>query len=102
AHSGGAEDEGLEYRHGDEGRDSAAMGSDMDAERALALLPATARAVVWLYDVEGYTHQEIGEMMGRTTSFSKSQLSRAHQRLRELLGLDGEGNERCMQTQSNC
>ena len=48
AHSGGAEDEGLEYRHGDEGRDSAAMGSDMDAERALALLPATARAVVWL------------------------------------------------------
>lgn len=102
SHAGGSEDGGLEDRHGDQGRHSAAMGSDMDAERALALLPATARAVVWLYDVEGYTHQEIGEMMGRTTSFSKSQLSRAHRRLRELLGLDGEGNERCMQTQSNC
>jgi DNA-directed RNA polymerase specialized sigma24 family protein len=58
--------------------------------------------VVWLYDVEGYTHQEIGEMMGRTTSFSKSQLSRAHQRLRELLGLEGEGNEPCTRTQNNC
>jgi RNA polymerase sigma factor (sigma-70 family) len=102
AHSGGADDEGLEQRHGDEGRHSAALGSDMDAERALALLPATTRAVVWLYDVEGYTHQEIGEMMGRTTSFSKSQLSRAHQRLRELLGLEGEGNEPCTRTQNNC
>lgn len=54
-------------------------------ERALLALPATARFVVILHDVEGYTHQEIGRMMGRTTSFSKSQLARAHDRLRELL-----------------
>jgi RNA polymerase sigma-70 factor (ECF subfamily) len=41
--------------------------------------------------VEGYTHDEIGQMMGRTTSFSKSQLARAHQRLRVLLeGPEGE------------
>jgi RNA polymerase sigma-70 factor (ECF subfamily) len=38
-----------------------------------------------LHDVEGYTHEEVGEMMGKTASFSKSQLSRAHKRLREWL-----------------
>jgi len=54
-------------------------------ERALDALPATARVVVWLHDVEGCTHKEIGELMGRTTSFSKSQLARAHERLRALL-----------------
>jgi RNA polymerase sigma-70 factor (ECF subfamily) len=54
-------------------------------EAALASLTPTARAVVWLHDVEGYTHREIAESMGKTTSFSKSQLARAHERLRELL-----------------
>ncbi|HEX5420543.1 MAG TPA: sigma-70 family RNA polymerase sigma factor, partial [Gammaproteobacteria bacterium] len=54
-------------------------------ERALAILGDTARAVVWLHDVEGYTHNEIGRLMGRTASFSKSQLARAHERLRTLL-----------------
>lgn len=54
-------------------------------QRALAELSDTARAVVWLHDVEGYTHQEIGRMMGRTASFSKSQLARAHDRLRLCL-----------------
>jgi len=52
---------------------------------ALEQLAPLTRAVVWLYDVEGYTHAEIAQMLGRTASFSKSQLSRAHQRLRELL-----------------
>lgn len=54
-------------------------------EQSLAALPATARAVVWLYHVEGYTHPEIAELTGKTASFSKSQLSRAHARLRETL-----------------
>jgi RNA polymerase sigma-70 factor (ECF subfamily) len=58
----------------------------VDLERALALLPAEARAVVWLHDVEGLTHDEIAALFGRSTSFSKSRLSRAHARLRELLG----------------
>ncbi len=57
----------------------------VDLETALAQLPATARAVTWLHDVEGYSHDEIAVMAGRTASFSKSQLSRAHARLRELL-----------------
>jgi RNA polymerase sigma-70 factor (ECF subfamily) len=41
--------------------------------------------VVWLHDVEGYTHEEIAEQMGKTVSFSKSQLARAHVRLRRML-----------------
>lgn len=54
-------------------------------QRALAELSDTARAVVWLHDVEGYTHKEIGKLMGRTASFSKSQLARAHDRMRVVL-----------------
>ena len=59
---------------------------DAGLERALMTLPALTRAVVWLHDVEGYTHADIGFALGRTPSFSKSQLSRAHRRLRDLLG----------------
>jgi RNA polymerase sigma-70 factor (ECF subfamily) len=58
----------------------------MDLEAALERLSETSRAVVWLHDVEGYTHDEIATMMGKTTSFSKSQLARAHVRLRRWLG----------------
>jgi RNA polymerase sigma-70 factor (ECF subfamily) len=57
----------------------------LDLEAALARLPDTARAVIWLHDVEGYSHDEIAEMVGKTASFSKSQLARAHARLREML-----------------
>ena len=62
-----------------------ALDDQMALERALDRVPDVARAVVWLHDVEGYTHAEIGRLMGRTTSFSKSQLARAHERLRALL-----------------
>ncbi|HEU4953512.1 MAG TPA: sigma-70 family RNA polymerase sigma factor [Gemmatimonadales bacterium] len=58
----------------------------MDLEAALERLTETSRAVVWLHDVEGYTHEEIATMMGKTPSFSKSQLARAHARLRRWLG----------------
>jgi RNA polymerase sigma factor (sigma-70 family) len=58
----------------------------MDLEAALERLSETSRAVVWLHDVEGYTHEEIASMMGKTASFSKSQLARAHARLRTWLG----------------
>ena len=57
----------------------------IDLEVALGRLSSVTRSVLWLHDVEGYTHEEIGEMMGKTASFSKSQLSRAHKRLREWL-----------------
>ena len=60
--------------------------SDADLEKALGLLPTLPRSVLWLYHVEGYTHGEIAAMCGKSVSFSKSQLSRAHQKLRTLLG----------------
>lgn len=58
------------------------LGLQQELEHALASLSPTARVVVWLHDVEGYTHREIGRLMGRTTSFSKTQLSRAYRELR--------------------
>ena len=54
----------------------------IDVERALATLAPTARAVVWMYEVEGYSHAEIAHAFGRSVSFSKSQLARAHLKLR--------------------
>ena len=50
-------------------------------ETAMATLSVDARTVIWLHDVEGFTHKEIGELMGKTTSFSKSQLARGYERL---------------------
>ncbi|MFZ2507266.1 MAG: RNA polymerase sigma factor [Steroidobacteraceae bacterium] len=74
--------EGLaaEYR-------STTAAAEPALDRALMRLPALARTVVWLHDVEGFTHAEIGTALGRSTSFSKSQLSRAHARLRDLLAV---------------
>lgn len=60
----------------------------MDLDSALARLPDVSRTVVWLHDVEGFTHKEIARFMGKTESFSKSQLSRAYQRLRPMLQRD--------------
>ena len=61
----------------------------IDLERAFERLSETSRAVVWLHDVEGHTHEEIAELMGKTVSFSKSQLARAHARLRRMLDQEG-------------
>ncbi|MEJ2173111.1 MAG: RNA polymerase sigma factor [Woeseiaceae bacterium] len=62
----------------------------LDLDAALANLPSMSRTVVWLHDVEGFTHKEIARLMGRTESFSKSQLSRAYQRLRPMLAAGSE------------
>jgi len=85
----------LEWLDADPGRFEG-LGTDNSAtpaaaepalERALMRLPALTRTVVWLHDVEGFTHAEIGAALGRSPSFSKSQLSRAHARLRDLLAV---------------
>jgi RNA polymerase sigma factor (sigma-70 family) len=57
----------------------------IDLDRALARLSPVTRAVVWLYDVEGWSHEEIAKSFDRTVSFSKSQLARGHARLRSEL-----------------
>jgi RNA polymerase sigma factor (sigma-70 family) len=73
----------------------------IDLERALAMLSDTARLVVWLHDVEGYTHAQIGALLGGTGSLSKSQLARAHEQLRALLDAPG-GDATCMPVSTSC
>ena len=54
-------------------------------ERAIAKLPEGMRRVLVLHDVEGYTHEEIGEMLGIAAGTCKSQLFKARARMRQLL-----------------
>lgn len=75
--------EGREPR--DESPPPAAAADAARLQRALAALPDATRSVLWLYHAEGYTHEEIGALMQRTPSFSKSQLARGTRRLRALL-----------------
>ncbi len=58
----------------------------MDLERAVATLPPRARAVLVLYDVEGWKHEEIAAELGMAVGSSKAQLHRARGLLRERLG----------------
>jgi RNA polymerase sigma factor (sigma-70 family) len=48
-------------------------------------LPAGYRAVFNLYEVEGYSHNEIGKMLGISPNTSKSQLQKAKRLLRQKL-----------------
>jgi RNA polymerase sigma-70 factor (ECF subfamily) len=54
-------------------------------KRAIEQLPEGYRSVLSLYLIEGYDHQEIGEILGVSESTSKSQLNRAKNKLREFL-----------------
>ena len=75
------------------GGDQERIGQSMDLEQALGQLSDEDRLVVWLYDVEGYKHQEIAAMVGKTESYSKTRLNRARARLRELISKDTEPGE---------
>lgn len=57
----------------------------MDLERAIADLPEGARTMLVLYDIEGYTYEEIAEMTDVALGTVKSQLHRARRLLREAL-----------------
>ena len=54
-------------------------------KRAINGLPDGYRSVLSLYLLEGYDHQEIGEILGISESTSKSQLNRSKKKLKELL-----------------
>ena len=66
----------------------------LDLERAIERLPDGYRHVFVLHDVEGYTHEEIGRLLGIETGTSKSQLARARQRLRAGLEPASRRSER--------
>jgi RNA polymerase sigma-70 factor, ECF subfamily len=57
----------------------------IDLERALTELSDAQRTVVVLHDIEGFTHEEIGQQLGMATGTSKATLSRARQSLRMAL-----------------
>lgn len=83
------------------GNSAASLEADIDVQKALYGLPDVARVVVWLHDVEGYTHKEIGVLMNKTESFSKSQLARAYRRLQAALA-DPDEVRSCMHLSGNC
>jgi RNA polymerase sigma-70 factor, ECF subfamily len=58
----------------------------LSLERAVGRLPDGMRQVLVLHDVEGFTHEEIGEMLGIAAGTSKSQLFKARAKMREMLG----------------
>jgi RNA polymerase sigma-70 factor (ECF subfamily) len=63
-------------------------------EGALDRLPEGMRRVLILHDVEGYTHEEIGDVLGVTAGTSKSQLFKARAKMRDQLSaLDGASSE---------
>lgn len=54
-------------------------------ERGIDALPLDQRIVVVLFDVEGYSYQEIGEITGAPIGTVKSRLSRGRTQLRNFL-----------------
>ena len=69
----------------DEGARAPMYIERMDLADAIAKLPAGARKVFVLHDVEGFKHEEIAVMCGITSGGSKAQLHRARLLLREAL-----------------
>lgn len=63
-----------------------AMSSDPDLWRALAEVEPARRAALLLSTLDGYTHNEIGHILGVPSGTVSSWLSRTKQRLRDVLG----------------
>lgn len=63
-----------------------AMSSDPDLWIALRQLEPHHRAALLLSTLDGYTHEEIGRMLGVRPGTVSSWLSRTKERLRALLG----------------
>ncbi len=55
-----------------------------DILKLLDKLPDVQRSIFNLFEIEGYSHEEIGAMLGIPESTSRTYLTRAKQRLRKL------------------
>lgn len=64
-------------------------------QRAMDRLPEGMRRVLVLHDVEGYTHDEIAELLGVAPGTCKSQLFKARAKMRAMLRPMTEGEEVC-------
>jgi len=71
----------------DTGEHEPDIETDLSVNDILTLysnLPVHYKITFNLFEIEGYTHEEIGQMMGITASTSRSNLARAKKMLREL------------------
>lgn len=64
--------------------------SEIDLEALILRLPERARVVFVLHAIEGYRHEEIGQMMNMAAGTSKAQFHRAKQLLKVWMGYDDE------------
>jgi RNA polymerase sigma-70 factor (ECF subfamily) len=64
---------------------AAESAEHIDLETVIAELAPGYRAVLVLHDIEGYTHEEIGERLGITAGTSKGQLFKARRAVRARL-----------------
>lgn len=55
-----------------------------DILRLLEQLPDIQRVIFNMYEVEGYSHEEVGKLLGIPESTSRTYLSRAKQKLKKL------------------
>lgn len=60
--------------------------SEAELMNIIGMLPDGYRTILNLYAIEGYSHKEIGEMLGISENTSRSQYFRARGKLMELLG----------------
>ena len=60
-------------------------GARTEVAELLQRLPPLARTLVWLHEMEGWSHAELGRRFGHSESWSKSIVSRALSRLRTQL-----------------
>jgi RNA polymerase sigma factor (sigma-70 family) len=70
----------VDLEYATEETSDSSFSTDLEAADLMKLieeLPVGYRTVFNLFAIEGYTHQEIGEMLGISEGTSKSQLSRA-------------------------
>ncbi len=69
----------------DDPRPTPGPSAGIDLEKLVADLPAGARRVLVLHDVEGFSHVEISKMTGIAVGTSKAHLHRARKLLRKAL-----------------
>lgn len=62
-----------------------AAEASLDLRRAVDALPPGYRAVLLLHDAWGYTHAEVGALLGVDEGTSKSQLAHARAKVRQRL-----------------
>jgi len=79
-------DEALTASSRSPARDAEQMELRVALSAALAALPERQRAAVTLFDLEGYAHAEIAEILGVPEGTVRSDVFHARRRLRESLG----------------